>query len=58
MTYLKLIEKGVPKENLGLLAIPLTPFEIILPLLVSKYTNGPKPLNIFVNTYPFRYLDN
>lgn len=55
MTYLKLVEKGVPKENLALLAIPLTPFEIILPLLISKFTNGPKPLNIFLYMYPIRY---
>lgn len=57
MVYLKLIEKGVSRENLGLLAIPLTPFEIVLPLLISRFTNGPKPLNIFMNTYPFRFLN-
>ena len=54
MSYLKLIEKGVPKENLSLLAVPLTPFEIILPILVTRFTNGPKPLNFFVKSIPFR----
>ena len=56
MVYLKLIEKGVAKESLGLLAIPLTPFEIVLPVLISKYTNGPKPLTTFFKVYPFRYF--
>ena len=55
MTYLKLIENGVPKESLGLLAIPLTPVEIILPVLINKFTNGPKPLTTFAKVYPFRY---
>jgi PAT family acetyl-CoA transporter-like MFS transporter 1 len=54
MTYLKLIENGVAKESLGLMAIPLTPVEIVLPVLISKYTNGPKPLTTFSKVYPFR----
>ena len=56
MSYLKLIEKGVPKENLGLLAVPLTPWEIILPILVTRYTNGPRPLDFFVKSLPFRIV--
>jgi PAT family acetyl-CoA transporter-like MFS transporter 1 len=48
MVFLKLIEYGVPKENLGLLAVPLTPFEIIFPLILSKYSNGPQPLKFFL----------
>ena len=55
VAYLKLIEKGVPKEKLGLLALPLTPFEVVLPLLISRYTNGPNPLSIFTKAYPFRF---
>ncbi len=58
VAYLKLIEKGVPKEKLGLLALPLTPFEVVLPLLISRYTNGPNPLRIFTNAYPFRLENN
>lgn len=56
MTYLKLIEQGVPKESLGLLAIPLTPLEIVLPLLISRFTNGPRPMTTLLKTYPFRYI--
>jgi len=54
LSYLKLIEAGVPKEKLGLLAIPLAPLQVILPLVISKYTNGPKPFNFFIKAIPFR----
>lgn len=54
MSIIKLVESGVPKENLSLLAVPLTPLQIILPLLISKYTNGPKPLDVFIKSIPFR----
>ncbi|RWS28600.1 acetyl-coenzyme A transporter 1-like protein [Leptotrombidium deliense] len=53
-TGLKLIEAGVHKENLALLAVPLVPLQILLPLVISKYTSGPKPLNIFLKAYPYR----
>lgn len=57
MAYLKLIEKGVPRENLALLAVPLTPIEMIMPLIVSSLTNGPSPLKTYLNSYPFRYFN-
>ncbi|XP_002731163.2 acetyl-coenzyme A transporter 1-like [Saccoglossus kowalevskii] len=56
VTGLKLIEAGVPKEQLALLAIPLVPLQIILPWLISKYTTGPRPLNIFIKAIPYRLL--
>lgn len=49
-----MIEIGVPKEKLGLLAVPLTPLQIILPLLLSRYTNGPRPFNLYIKALPFR----
>ena len=54
MAFLKLIEKGVKKETLGLLAIPLTPLEILLPLFIARYTNGPNQLNFYIKAYPIR----
>lgn len=53
-TGLKLIEAGVHKENLALLVIPLTPLQIVITWTISHYTNGPKPLNIFLTAYPIR----
>lgn len=55
-TGLKLIEAGVHKENLALLAIPLVPLQIVLPFVISKYTSGHTPLNVFLAAYPVRLL--
>ena len=54
MTVLKIIEYGVPREKLGLLAVPLMPLQIILPLVISKYTNGPEPLTLLIKALPGR----
>ncbi|XP_074859989.1 acetyl-coenzyme A transporter 1 isoform X2 [Carettochelys insculpta] len=56
VTGLKLVEEGVPKEHLALLAVPMVPLQIMLPLIISKYTAGPQPLNIFYKAMPFRLL--
>jgi hypothetical protein len=39
-TGLKLIEAGVPKETLAMLAVPMIPLQITLPWIVSRYTSG------------------
>lgn len=51
---LKLVESGIPKEKLGLVAIPLIPVQIVLPVFIAKYTAGPKPLDIFLKAIPYR----
>ncbi|KAK0156298.1 Acetyl-coenzyme A transporter 1 [Merluccius polli] len=56
VTGLKLVEAGVPKEQLALLAVPMVPLQILLPLIISKYTAGPRPLDIFYKAFPFRLL--
>ncbi|CAF1373492.1 unnamed protein product [Didymodactylos carnosus] len=56
MTGLELLQRGVTTDSLALLAIPLTPLQIILPFIISRYTAGPKPLRLFINSYPPRLL--
>ncbi|XP_022905132.1 acetyl-coenzyme A transporter 1 [Onthophagus taurus] len=53
---LKLVESGIPKERLGLMAVPLIPLQIALPLIISKYTTGPRPMDIFIKFIPYRLL--
>jgi len=48
---LKMVENGMPKENLAMMAVPMVPIQILLPLLISKYTAGPRPLNIWIKAY-------
>lgn len=57
VTGLKLVERGVPKEHLALLAVPMVPLQILLPLLISRYTAGPKPLDVFHKAMPFRLVN-
>jgi len=51
---LKMIDGGMPKERLALLGVPMVPIQILLPLYISNYTSGSRPLNIFLKAYPFR----
>ena len=53
-TGLKLIEAGVHKENIALIAIPMIPLQIILPWIISKYTKSQSPLDFFIKAYPYR----
>lgn len=56
VTSLKLVEAGLPTDKLALLAIPMVPLQIFLPLVVSKYTTGPKPMEIYIKAIPFRII--
>uniref|UniRef100_A0A096LV88 Acetyl-coenzyme A transporter 1 n=1 Tax=Poecilia formosa TaxID=48698 RepID=A0A096LV88_POEFO len=56
VTGLKLVEAGVPKEQLALLAVPMVPLQILLPVIISRYTAGPRPLDVFYKAFPFRLL--
>ncbi|XP_058789178.1 acetyl-coenzyme A transporter 1 [Phymastichus coffea] len=56
VTSLKMVEGGIPKEKFALIAVPLIPLQIVLPLFISKYTAGPKPMDIFLKAYPYRLL--
>lgn len=56
VTTLKLIDHGIPKDKLALLAIPLVPLQILLPLVISKHTTGKYPMNIYIKAIPFRLM--
>ncbi|KAG7478510.1 hypothetical protein JOB18_000680 [Solea senegalensis] len=56
VTGLKLVEAGVPKAQLALLAVPMVPLQILLPVIISKYTAGPRPLDVFYKAFPWRLL--
>ncbi|XP_048250112.1 acetyl-coenzyme A transporter 1-like [Haliotis rufescens] len=56
LTSLKLIEAGLPKERLALFAVPMVPLQILLALGISKYTTGPRPMDVFLRAMPFRLI--
>ncbi|XP_035916827.1 acetyl-coenzyme A transporter 1 [Anopheles stephensi] len=54
VTSLKLIDAGVPKDKLALLVVPLVPLQIVLPLAISKYTAGTRPMEVYLKAIPYR----
>lgn len=52
----KLQDSGFPKESIATIKLAVTPLEIILPWLLSRFTAGPKPLSIVALTYIPRVL--
>ncbi|KHJ45017.1 AmpG permease [Trichuris suis] len=56
ITGLKLIELGVPKDELAFLAVPIVPIEVLLPVFIGKYTAGPRPLDVYLKAYPYRNM--
>ena len=48
---LKILDAGVPKEKLALLAVPLTPIQIVMPIFLAPFTNGSQPLNLWLKAY-------
>eukprot|EP00095_Tigriopus_kingsejongensis_P011438 maker-scaffold222_size251774-snap-gene-0.27 protein:Tk11438 transcript:maker-scaffold222_size251774-snap-gene-0.27-mRNA-1 annotation:"acetyl-coenzyme a transporter 1" len=51
VTSLKLIEQGVPKDILAMLAVPMIPLQILLPVIISRYTVGPKPMDVYLKAF-------
>ncbi|KAM3171583.1 hypothetical protein ACTXT7_016328 [Hymenolepis weldensis] len=47
---LKLIENGLSKETMALISSFMIPYDIILPLLVVRWSSGPRPINVMLNT--------
>lgn len=56
VTSLKLVDNGIPRDKLALLAIPMVPLQILLPLLISKHTTGKFPMNLYIKAIPLRLL--
>jgi len=56
VTALKFVEKGFPKENLALVGTMLMPINILLPLFLSKWTAGPRPMSLWIRAYAPRLI--
>ncbi|CEO99894.1 hypothetical protein PBRA_007628 [Plasmodiophora brassicae] len=58
VTVLKLVEKGFPRETMAFMVFLSFPFDILLPILISKWARaeGNAPLRAFVFAYPLRIV--
>merc|ERR1740131_792448 len=51
-----MIEQGVPKEKIAMLAIPMIPVKILLTVFLTRFTVGPRPMNVWMIGYPSRLV--
>uniref|UniRef100_A0A2S2QWK0 Acetyl-coenzyme A transporter 1 n=1 Tax=Sipha flava TaxID=143950 RepID=A0A2S2QWK0_9HEMI len=52
----KFMEYGVEKEGIVVVDMTLIPIKIITPLIIARFTTGPRPLEIFYKTVPYRLI--
>ena len=56
ITNLKIIETGARIETLAVMDIPLVLIKILFILFVTRFTVGPRPMNVWLVSYPFGLL--
>lgn len=54
ITNLKMIQNGVPREKITMMAIPMIPVKILFTIFISRYTVGPRPMNVWLYSFPGR----
>lgn len=54
ITNLKLIDYGIPRDRIALFNIPSFIVQLTLPIIISKYTAGKYPMNVYFKAYPYR----
>lgn len=52
----ELMEKGVKKEQMLLLGLPLLAIEVLVTVFVSHMTSGPRPLTIYLRAFVVRLV--
>ncbi|XP_026811484.1 acetyl-coenzyme A transporter 1-like isoform X2 [Rhopalosiphum maidis] len=55
---LQLIDAGVPKDNVMLVHSSMIIVKIITPIIISKYTAGPKTMSVYLIMSPIRLMWN
>ena len=54
LTQLKLLECGVPKQHMATISACISPINILLPLFLTKWTAGERPLECVLTTWMLR----
>ncbi|KAL7033995.1 hypothetical protein ACKWTF_007808 [Chironomus riparius] len=54
VSSLKLLEYGIPKDKIALMAMPLLPIQILLPVFISRFVTGKYPLDFYIKAFRFR----
>ncbi|VVC28218.1 Major facilitator superfamily domain,Acetyl-coenzyme A transporter 1 [Cinara cedri] len=53
---LNLIDAGLPKENIMVITTICYAVKFTMPIFISKYTTGPKPMSYYLKITPFKLL--
>jgi MFS transporter, PAT family, solute carrier family 33 (acetyl-CoA transportor), member 1 len=56
IAHLKLIDYGIPKDTIALFNIPSFVVQLVLPVVISKYSAGPRPLKFYLKAFPCRLV--
>lgn len=56
VSNLKLIDAGISKDDIMIITISMYIVKMIVPLIVSKYTSGTKPMSAYMKLMPIRLL--
>lgn len=46
--------QGVPKQHMAGVSALMTPLNMVLPVMVAKWTGGSRPMHALSSTYPMR----
>jgi PAT family acetyl-CoA transporter-like MFS transporter 1 len=56
LVHLKLLEKGMPRADMAYMSLAMLPVGLLTPMVVSRYTAGPRPLDLYLGGMLPRYL--
>ncbi|XP_026805456.1 acetyl-coenzyme A transporter 1-like [Rhopalosiphum maidis] len=56
VTNLKLIDAGVSKDDIMIITTAMFILKMCLPIFVTKYTTGPKPISLYLKLMPARLI--
>lgn len=54
VTILKLVDAGITKDEIMIMQTALFVIKVFLPIIVAKYTSGPRAMTIYLNVIPIR----
>lgn len=54
VSILKLVDAGITKDEIMVIHTALFVIKIFLPIIIAKYTSGPKAMSIYLNVTPVR----
>lgn len=54
VTNLKLVKIGVPSDKIMIITTMMYSIKITIPIFVTKYITGPKPMSYYLKITPFR----